>query len=28
VGFNENGPAGSYYSERRTIDFFTRPEPG
>ncbi len=28
VGFNENGPAGSYYSERRAIDFFIRPEPG
>ncbi len=28
VGFNENGPAGSYYSERRAVDFFTRPEPG
>jgi len=28
VGFNDNGPAGSYYSERRAIDFFTRPEPG
>ncbi len=28
VGFNENGPAGSYYSERRAIDFFTRAVPG
>ncbi|GAB3636679.1 alpha/beta fold hydrolase [Hymenobacter arcticus] len=28
VGFNENGPAGSYYSERRAVDFFTRAVPG
>jgi len=28
VGFNEGGPAGTYYSERRAIDFFTRPVPG
>ena len=28
VGFNENGPAGPYYSERRAVDFFTRAEPG
>lgn len=28
VGFNENGPAGSYYSERRAVDFFTRVVPG
>jgi predicted alpha/beta-fold hydrolase len=27
VGFNEGGPAGTYYSERRAIDFFTRPTP-
>ena len=24
VGFNDNGPAGSYYSERRAVDFFSR----
>ena len=23
VGFNDNGPAGSYYSERRAIEFFS-----
>ncbi len=28
VGFNENGPAGSYYSERRAVDFLTRTVPG
>ena len=28
VGFNEGGPRGTYYSERRAIDFFTRPVPG
>lgn len=28
VGFNEGGPAGPYYSERRAIDFFTRAVPG
>jgi predicted alpha/beta-fold hydrolase len=28
VGFNEGGPAGTYYSERRAIDFFTRTTPG
>jgi predicted alpha/beta-fold hydrolase len=28
VGFNENGPAGSYYSERRAVDFFNRAVPG
>ncbi|WP_151089297.1 YheT family hydrolase [Hymenobacter baengnokdamensis] len=28
VGFNEGGPAGTYYSERRAVDFFTRAEPG
>jgi predicted alpha/beta-fold hydrolase len=28
VGFNEGGPAGTYYSERRALDFFTRSTPG
>ena len=28
VGFNEGGPAGTYYSDRRAIDFFTRSTPG
>ena len=28
VGFNEGGPAGTYYSERRAVDFFTRVVPG
>jgi predicted alpha/beta-fold hydrolase len=28
VGFNEGGPGGTYYSERRTVDFFTRAVPG
>jgi predicted alpha/beta-fold hydrolase len=28
VGFNEGGPGGTYYSERRAVDFFTRTVPG
>jgi predicted alpha/beta-fold hydrolase len=28
VGFNEGGPSGTYYSERRAVDFFTRAVPG
>ncbi|RZK23962.1 MAG: alpha/beta fold hydrolase [Hymenobacter sp.] len=28
VGFAEGAPSGDYYSERRAIDFFTRPVPG
>jgi predicted alpha/beta-fold hydrolase len=28
VGFNEGGPSGAYYSERRAVDFFTRAVPG
>jgi predicted alpha/beta-fold hydrolase len=28
VGFNESGPNGTYYSERRAVDFFTRSTPG
>jgi len=28
VGFNEGGPSGTYYSERRAVDFFTRAMPG
>ncbi len=28
VGFNEGGPNGTYYSERRAVDFFTRAVPG
>jgi predicted alpha/beta-fold hydrolase len=28
VGFNEGGPGGTYYSERRAVDFFTRALPG
>ncbi|NEL27551.1 MAG: alpha/beta hydrolase, partial [Xanthomonas perforans] len=28
VGFAEGAPSGSYYSERRAVDFFTRVVPG
>ena len=28
VGFNEGGPNGTYYSERRAVDFLTRTVPG
>lgn len=28
VGFNEGAPNGTYYSERRAVDFFTRDMPG
>ncbi len=28
VGFNEAGPNGTFYSERRAVDFFTRAVPG
>jgi predicted alpha/beta-fold hydrolase len=28
VGFNEGGPSGTYFSERRAVEFFTRAVPG